>query len=460
MIANPPLRLAVYVYDTLGLTLALPDGHWIPGRDWMQEGPAFRRLTADANSLHDPNHLHAWLEAFLPENGARTPYRAHAALELDRHGYTGARDNPAALLWGNVNVEYAGAVTFMQARDDPPAALPAAASPAYHPLTDAEIADRLREATLIARNTLPGRPHTWPERRASLSGMRGKLCLTATADGRWTAAHGSSLNTWVVKDEHDPDLPGEAGIESICQRSLALLGIPAATTRARVFAGRQAVLSERTDRRVGPDGIVRARHQEEWCQILGFDPSRKYDDGTRDEPRWPSAYQVLTAHAVDPAHEHARLTRAVAATWLLAHCDLHRRNLGFLHAPANEPTAIELAPLYDVANPLGTGYSHRLAITIAGQSQLHTLTPKHWIRHSDQCGIDPDTTLSTLRQLVRDLPDAIATAREYARADDENVLQAHVDRRGEATLEHVRRRGKAFLQLDAALTRHRPPVAT
>ena len=315
--------------------LALPDGHWIPGKGWMQEGPAFRRLTAAADSLHDPNRLHAWLEAFLPENGARTPYRAHAALELDRHGYTGARDNPAALLWGNVNVEYAGAVTFMQAPHDPPEALPAAAEPAYHSLTDTDIADRLREATLIARNTLPGRPRAWPERRASLSGMRGKLCLTPSADGHWTAAHGSSLNTWVVKDEHDPDLPGEAGIESICQRTLALLGVPAATACARVFAGRQAVLSERTDRRVEPDGIVCARHQEEWCQILGFDPSRKYDDGTRDEPRWPSAYQVLMAHAADPAHEHARLTRAVAATWLLAHCDLHRRNLGFLHAPAD-----------------------------------------------------------------------------------------------------------------------------
>ena len=285
--------------------------------------------------------------------------------------------------------------------------------------------------------------------------MRGKFGLTPAAQGGWAAACGDSLNAWIVKAEHDPRNPGEAGFEAIVQRTFGGLGIPAATTRARVFDGRQAVLSERADRVTGADGIVSARHQEEWCQILAVDPSRKYDEGGRDEPRWPSAYRLLASHAADPACEQPALTRILAAMWLLGHCDLHRRNLGFSHAPADAPPAIGLAPVYDASSAVGTRFSDRLAIPIAGQSRLHAIQPRHWVQHSRDCGIDPGATLDIVRQLLRDLPDAITTAREQARTDDENVQQPDVDRRVELMIEQVRKRARAFAQQDAAPARRR-----
>ena len=41
------------------------------------------------------------------------------------------------------------------------------------------------------------------------------------------------LHTWIAKREDDPKLPGEAGVESICQRALALAGVAAAPRRGR-----------------------------------------------------------------------------------------------------------------------------------------------------------------------------------------------------------------------------------
>ena len=456
------MHLAIYVHRRLGLTLDLAADRLQPLPGSLREGPAFGRLTADAERRRDPVVLNRWLAAFLPENGWIAPFRTHAARACHWHPPPGANpDQPAAsLLWGNADAEYAGAIDFVQAERDPPDRLPDPGPPRYERLCDATIGRRLRAAALVARNDHPGQPPAWPERRSVLSGMRGKFCLTSDARGGWAAACGDSFNTWVVKAEHDPSNPGEAGVEAIVQRTFGLLGIPAAATRAGIFDGQQAVLSERTDRVAGAHGIVRARHQEEWCQILAFDPDRKYDGGRRDEPRWPSAYRLLAAHAADPEREQATLTRVMAAMWLLGHADLHRRNLGFRHAPADAPPALELAPVYDASNPFGTDFSDRLALPVAGQARLHSLQPRHWVLHSRDCGIDPGATLDIIRQLLRDLPDAIATAREQARTGDENVLQVHVDRRAKATLEKVQKRRRAFAQQDAAQARRQPAQTT
>ena len=75
---------------------------------------------------------------------------------------------------------------------------------------------------------------------------------------------GGALNTWIAKREDSARLRGEAGIESICQDLMGLVGIPAARTVSRVFAGQQCVLSERSDRYrdAGQDEVM-ARHQRE-----------------------------------------------------------------------------------------------------------------------------------------------------------------------------------------------------
>ena len=459
--------LSIYVYRRLGLTLDLREEQLLLPSSAVREGPAFDRLTVIPANLRDPVRLNHWLSAFVPENGAAVPYRLHAQRQWERHAVGTARMTAASILWGNADSEYTGAIDFRQTGRDADEELPPRGVPDLEPITEEDIGRRLALATRISVAARKTRPHELldlPGRRVSLSGMRGKLSLTRLADGRWAYARGDTLNTWIVKHEEREDLRGEAGVESVCQRALRLIRVPAAVTRACVFGGRQAIVSKRTDRSTDDHGRIEARHQEEWIQAAGLDPADKYDQGRRDEPRWPGAHRLLAARATDPERAHAGLVRALAGTWLLGHCDLHRRNLGFLHAPADQPAAVSLAPLYDVSSSLGTEYATHLAIAIDRVTRLHRVSPLHWIRHGEACGIAPDITVATLDELFRTLPDAILTAQGEAREDDENLHPEEVDTRVGTMLAYVQARHNAWRQEGNRLARRGrggiPPAAT
>lgn len=449
------MHLVIHVHDQPGLILEYPDRHALGyvAVPEITRSAAFERLTADAERLLEPTALGHWLSAFLPENPAGIDFTRHAERELAAAGLQGGYDGARApgALWGNTDVEYAGAIRFARADVVPPANTAIAD---YRAISDREIAERLVYESLQSDKgpRLPERPAN-DERRVSLSGMRGKFALTLDANGTWRRApRGAALNTWILKHENRPDLPGHAGLEAVCQRAVGLLGVPAAVTRTRVFAGEPAILSARTDRTVDDAGIVRARHQEEFCQAAMIPPQRRYDVLLDEgEPvAWRAAYALLEAHAPDPDAATAHLTRALAATWTVGHSDLHRRNLGFAYTAPPAPHRAAVAPLYDVANSLGTRYADELALPIGGQRRLHEIRPANWARHAEQCGLDREVTFAIVSDAVRDAADAIATAAAAARTEDENLSQKDVDQRVELTLQYANTRARTFRQQLAA----------
>ena len=382
--------------------------------------------------------MELWIGACMPENGTREPYDAQAGSELLRHRLQAAPTAATSLAWANPDAEYPGAVTF-----DSVCATPE--PPSYAPLTDDEIGDRLYEAWRIANKAHKGQPSRYPERRTSLSGMRGKIGL-ARIDGRWLAPMGSALSTWIAKHEDSRRLRGEAGIESLCQEAMRLLGVPAANTLARVFGGQQSVLSERCDRHTDPvTGEVRAVHQEDFAQTTSWPGGMKYDAGSKHEPRWPAAYALLQKHAAFTQIESEKLTRMLAAMWMLGHGDLHRRNLGFTHFHQDGRRHIRLAPMYDVSSAVGTYLDQTLAIGIARQNQFSGIGFRQWRTHAEQCGLPADRTIQIAARIARNAPDAIATARDTVRTRDENRHQASVDRRAEELLQYAERRRRVFI---------------
>ena len=441
------MQLVICLHDAVGLTLIYNEdsfGHPTP-RPQVEAGPAFGRLTADSAALLDPGKRDNWLEAFLPENPAGIDFYRHARTELEAHQIENHLHRyPPFALWANADVEYAGAIRFARSADTPTRPVPVHD---YPPITDADIAHRLVYENLQSESGPRPKQPVRHGRRASLSGMRGKFALTLTSDGQWRSApRGNALNTWIAKHENRPDLPGHAGLEAICQRAIALLNVPAATTRARIFDGEQAILSKRDDRFVDNHGIVQARHQEEFCQAAMVRPDDRYRLDATGRVPWQRAYQLLNQHATDPERACALLTRALAATWLAGHSDMHRRNIGFRHSPPDQPHHISLAPLYDVANSFGTRYDDRLALPIGGQPDLHAIRPGNWLRHAEDCDIDPDVTMAIVADTAWAAPDALADAARTARTEDENLHQQHVDERVQRTLRYAQTRAEAFTQ--------------
>ena len=130
----------------------------------------------------------------------------------------------------------------------------------------------------------------------------------------------------------------------------------------------------------------------------------------------------------------------------LGNGDQHRRNLGFLHKPADTAPAVTLAPLYDASSAAGTRYDKGLAVGMEGVTGIDRITPVRWLLHSRACGIPADRTLAVIEDLFRTLPDALATARQHARTIDENVSQTHVDQRVDATIRYVQARERNYRQ--------------
>ena len=431
------MKLHMFLHDTLAATFETGPGQLATHEDihWTSAGA---RVSAAWDDVPAPEALTHWLEACLPENGARVPYEERAlALKLD-HGESPLVSGPVDILWGNTDAEYPGAVRFR--RDDEART---ADWSRYAHLSDEDIGERLHEAWRIANQAGKGAERTFAARRSSLSGMRGKIGLTEGKDGAWLAAQGSALNTWIAKREDNPRLPGEAGIESICQRTLALIGIAAARTRSRVFAGEQCVLSERSDRYVDArSGRVRPRHQEEFCQACAWPSALKYDWGRNEEPRWERGYAILARHGRDPTSAQELLTRVLAACWALGHTDLHRRNLGFLHTAPDEDFAVEVAPMYDVSSGVGIEQTvqFRMAIGIARQNDFRRVGPAQWLEHAQRTGQDRESVLAVVTRTLADLPEALAEARNRARVEDENRNQSAVDQRLEKMLAYIRKR--------------------
>ena len=161
-----------------------------------------------------------------------------------------------------------------------------------------------------------------------------------------------------------------------------------------------------------------------------------------------------TARANDPDAEHRRLTHILAAAWLIEHSDLHRRNLGFLHAEDGSPPRITIAPLYDVSSARGLkNIDQTLAIGIARQLGLTRIRPRVWMAHADKCGLDPEETIEIVRATARRMPDAVAQARDEARTGDENKAQASVDRRVTEILRYADARHRTFEQALTAMGR-------
>ena len=441
-------ELIVTLHGHHAATLDAGNDRWLHART-TRMGAMSARISAAWTEKPATRQLNCWLDGCLPENGLLARYRARAQSMLQAAGVACETPKVAEILWANAYAEFAGAIRFDTDRSPG-----GAQTSGYERLTETEIGRRLAEADRIARGLGRETKLAHAPEGIALSGMRGKIGLTTLDAGGWAAAHGQTLNTWIAKVEDNPRLPGEAGVEAICQRAFAALGIDSAETASQIFDGVQTVLSRRSDRVGTPETGVRPRHQEDMAQALGYPCALKYDAGWRTEPRWRECHRLLAVRAKDPEAEHRRLTQILAATWLIGHSDLHRRNLGFLHAEGGTAPSITIAPLYDVSSARGLkSIDQTLTIGIARQLGLTRIRPRVWMAHADECSLDREETVEIVRATGRRMPDAVAQARDEARSSDENKAQASVDRRVAEILRYAGARHRAFEQALAGMGR-------
>lgn len=285
--------------------------------------------------------------------------------------------NPFALL-AVIGRDCPGAVQFCA-----PGSYPSRGSNLV-PITEAQIAERLSEGRAGGRGWLA------ENERWSLAGQQSKIALRKDG-GRWFSCEGDAPTTHMLKSGVR-GLEHQALNEYVCMRLAALCGIRSAHVSYREFEGAHglepAIVIERYDRK-WDNGKVTRLHQEDFCQVLGCLPEKKYaaDGG----PGVKEIVGVLKRTSQSQINV-VEFLQMLFFNYLIAGTDAHAKNYSVMLAPG---AVCRLAPLYDVASMAPyvdeRVWEHKpakLAMSIGGENRVGHVSVRSVQKMVDQCGLE------------------------------------------------------------------------
>jgi serine/threonine-protein kinase HipA len=153
-----------------------------------------------------------------------------------------------------------------------------------------------------------------------------------------------------------------------------------------VSTGR-VLLVKRFDR--GPEG---ARiHIEDFAQVFGLPPSRKYDGASYHD----IASALNAAVSMDAAVE---FVRRLAFTALIGNGDMHLKNWSMIYPGDGRVAA--LAPVYDVLSSVPYLPKDQMALSLGGAKPFKTLTPAVWRKFSNRARLPEKAVLLAVEEVV------------------------------------------------------------
>lgn len=226
--------------------------------------------------------------------------------------------------------------------------------------------------------------------RLSIAGAQEKTALLKNGE-QWFVPLEATPTTHILKPQigmvprSDLDFTQSVQNEWLCNKMLAAMGFPVATSTIETFGPHTVLCVERFDRVWSPAGWIARLPQEDLCQAKGVSSRQKYEsDGG---PGIVECLQVL-AGSQESAADSARFVMAQLAFWLLAAIDGHAKNFSIFIQPGG---AYQLTPLYDVLSAwpvIGHGHGKierqkaKMAMAIPGEKNRHyhlqRIQRRHW----------------------------------------------------------------------------------
>lgn len=289
--------------------------------------------------------------------------------------------------------------------------------------------------TALRRNPAAGRSSD-EQGQFSLAGAQPKTTLYRQS-GRWGVPKGRVPSTHILKPPV-LDLEDLAYNEHFCLHLARELGMSAALSAVQRFGEETAIVVERYDRQQS-DRVVSRVHQEDMCQALAVQPTRKYEsDGG---PAITDVATLLARYSSDAPLDVARFLDANILNWLVAGPDAHAKNYSILHGAGPDH---RLAPLYDVITALP--YPRllkggvKLAMGVGGERAVDAITADHWRVAARAVELPADLIIERIRELGNRMPQAIQRVIEHPDGDDET--RAIMERLAQPVTSHVKRRLK------------------
>jgi serine/threonine-protein kinase HipA len=225
---------------------------------------------------------------------------------------------------------------------------------------------------------------------------------------------GSTPSTHILKPPAQEDLEAFDINEHFCSRLARELGLEVAASTVQTFAGEQALVVERYDRRRTDGGRILRIHQEDTCQALAVSPFRKYEnDGG---PGAPDVIALLVRECDDPGGDVGAFVDTLALHWVICGTDAHAKNYSLLLTPGS----VRLAPFYDLISvlpyPRWVDYKEaKLAMRIDREYRLWKIRRRHWEGLAVRSDLDPEPLVERMRELLAAVPAAVARTAEGVR---------------------------------------------
>ena len=197
-------------------------------------------------------------------------------------------------------------------------------------------------------------------------------------------------------------------------RLLKAYGLDVADADIATFGRQRVLVVERFDRRVAPNGQWLMRlPQEDFCQVEGCSPLRKYEN--EGGPGLKALFATLR-QSVNAEADMKTLMAAQVLFWLLRAPDGHAKNFSIQLRPRGR---FQLSPLYDVMSVypvLGDGpslwspYGIKSAMALFGKNrhyEMHSIQRRHFNSTAQRVGYAA-TAEPIIEELLARTPAAIA----------------------------------------------------
>jgi serine/threonine-protein kinase HipA len=261
-------------------------------------------------------------------------------------------------------------------------------------------------------NELPQKPFLVGEHGVSMSlaGVQDKLPV-AMVDGAMAIPINGTPSTHIVKPD-SPRLPGNVHNEAFCLKLAELVGLDAAEATPARAGKRLYLLIKRYDRTRTSTGRIVRIHQEDFCQMLGYFPSAKYEFTSTIVGGGPSLKIMFdgAARLVQPG-ARIPLLDAVIFNVLICNVDAHAKNYSVLIGAGGTS---KLAPLYDLmCGDVYPRITKRLAQSINGRKEGVHVHGSDWQQLAKQVKLSPARTLRRVKELCELVPESAEEARKF-----------------------------------------------
>lgn len=321
--------------------------------------------------------------------------------------YLGISPGNIFALLKRIGEDCAGAVALVPAERE----ARAHADAEFKVLSEAEA-----HAVLVA---LPERPLNVGAEDFHISGAGAQDKLVACVqNGHIVLPLNGTPSTHIIKPGI-PRFPESVFNELYCMRLAKTCRLSVAECSVLRVHGIPYYVTTRYDRQQESGKVLRL-HQEDFCQLLGYEPSVKYE--SEGGPRLLQCFQLLREIAL-PATDIIEFLRRIIFIFLIGNGDAHAKNFSILYMGK----ANRLAPAYDLlSTAVYPNLPPKLAMKIDGRNHFDWITRGKFLRMGEKAGLRNHLVNAEIDKLLAQLSKILVPFTEKMQQSEPSSIYSEI----------------------------------